>query len=350
MKQITARQIQQAHGFSELEPVRKVFVRLFNGRHEWPGGDEPLPHEVAVELLQQMATPTTRRSPESAAIAADLLVQITGKEDGEVVVPEQPKKQPHPIETLGPFPKSERRKVRDKIDRKEQNPGGTVGALQDLTAAIQGERKKREPGSFERWLRSITALDIVFAVTILTAIYGLWYNLREMGLAFAVPYSLISFHAMRMAKNNRNLKTARAGIAAVVILEALAFFVHLSMFNLRVVQIAQKGNLPFEYSAWGSLEAPFYIALVLATLFSASGIYSVGVTFSMTKERHDDAEAEAKRAELRKAQRLELLEAVKTAGIEWQLAAGWNEAKPWLAEKYAAKYREILQRVEASGV
>ena len=48
-------------------------------------------------------------------------------------------------------------------------------------------------------------LDIVYLSTIATAVYGLWFTLREMGAAFAVPYCLISWHALRMAKNPASL-------------------------------------------------------------------------------------------------------------------------------------------------
>ena len=186
-------------------------------------------------------------------------------------------------------------------------------------------------------------LDIVYLSTIATAVYGLWFTLAEMGAAFAVPYCLISWHALRMAKNPANRKTAQAGIAAVVVLEVLTFFVHLVLFNLRTVQAAKANILPFEYSFWGSTSIPFTIACILAGLFSAAGIYAVSVTFSLTSEKHQAAE-QAKQAAERQAANVETLRAaLEDSAQQWLYASGKNNFDTDRAAIFADRYFTVLK-------
>jgi hypothetical protein len=192
-------------------------------------------------------------------------------------------------------------------------------------------------------------LDAVYLSTIATAVYGLWFTLREMGAAFAVPYCLISWHALRMAKNPASRSTAQVGIAAVVVLEVLTFFVHLVLFNLRTVQAAKAGVLPFEYSFYGSLEMPFVIACILAGLFSAAGIYAVSVTFLGTSEKHALAEKAKRDAEQSAAHVTELRAALEDAAKQWHWASGKTVFDETFTEKagtLAEKYYHILNQTK----
>jgi len=198
----------------------------------------------------------------------------------------------------------------------------------------------------------IGMLDIVYLSTIATAVYGLWFTLREMGAAFAVPYCLISWHALRMAKNPASRSTAQVGIAAVVVLEVLTFFVHLVLFNLRTVQAAKAGVLPFEYSFYGSLEMPFVIACILAGLFSAAGIYAVSVTFLGTSEKHALAEKAKRDAEQSAAHVTELRAALEDAAKQWHWASGKTVFDETFTEKagtLAERYYAILKQTAANG-
>ena len=164
-----------------------------------------------------------------------------------------------------------------------------------------------------------------------------------MGAALAVPYCSISSHALRRAKNPANRKTAQAGIAAVVVLEVLTFFVHLVLFNLRTVQAAKANLLPFEYSFWGSTSTPFTIACILAGLFSAAGIYAVSVTFSLTSEKHTAAE-QAKQAAERQAANVETLRAaLEDSARQWLYASGKNNFDTERAAVFADRYFTVLK-------
>ena len=276
------------------DAVVKVWKKQPFGPH--PGLDTPLPKEQAEHLLTVMAQPTTRRTPEAAQAAAQLLAEFRAgqHQNGHMkaVTPRTvtPPAQPKPIRT-----------------RTTKQPDA-----QQITP---------EPVKRRFAWPKIGILDIVYLSTIATAVYGLWFTLREMGAAFAVPYCLISWHALRMAKNPESRSTAQVGIAAVVVLEVLTFFVHLVLFNLRTVQAAKAGVLPFEYSFYGSLEMPFVIACILAGLFSAAGIYAVSVTFLGTSEKHALAEKAKRDAEASAAHVTELREALEDAAKRWAICA-----------------------------
>lgn len=324
---MTTRTIQQAMGYDQLEPLRKVWVKHIGDG--WPKGDAVLPKDKAVTLLTILAEPTTRRKPEQAAIAAELLKQV--QQNGQYVAPSQaaPVKAPA---------KTSRKRAAVREEHAPAPAKHTAPARRNRTTP---EMKQNVVSA---WLQSITMLDVMYLATIATAIYGLWFNLREMGLAFAVPYSLISFHALRMAKNPASRRTAQAGIAAVVVLEILTFFIHLSMFNLRIVQAAKAQSLPFEYSFYGTLEAPFYIACVLSGLFSGAGVYAVAVTFSLTMEKHRGKKAEELEAQRREQHYNELREALEESARHWAILAGKNEHNPEFCDKLAVRYSEVLKK------
>ena len=152
-----------------------------------------------------------------------------------------------------------------------------------------------------------------------------------------------------MAKNPESRSTAQVGIAAVVVLEILTFFVHLVLFNLRTVQAAKAGVLPFEYSFYGSLEMPFVIACIFAGLFSAAGIYAVSVTFLGTSEKHALAEKAKRDAEQSAAHVTELRSALEDAAKQWAIASGQNHFDTEKAGILAERYYATLKQTAASG-
>ena len=308
------------------DAVVKVWKKQTFGPH--PGLDTPLPKEQAEHLLTVMAQPTTRRTPEAAQAAAQLLAEFRASmhQNGhmEAVTPRTvtPPAQPKPVQHR------------------------TRTAKQPEIQPITPDPVKRR---FVWPELSAYMLDAVYLSTIATAVYGLWFTLREMGAAFAVPYCLISWHALRMAKNPASRSTAQVGIAAVVVLEVLTFFVHLVLFNLRTVQAAKAGVLPFEYSFYGSLEMPFVIACILAGLFSAAGIYAVSVTFLGTSEKHALAEKAKRDAEQSAAHVTELRAALEDAAKQWAIASGQNHFDTEKAGTLAERYYAILKQTAANG-
>lgn len=306
------------------DAVVKVWKKQTFGPH--PGLDTPLPKEQAEHLLTVMAQPTTRRTPEAAQAAAQLLAEFRAgmHQNGhmEAVAPRKvtPPPQPKPVQ--------HRTRATKQPDAQPITP---------------------EPVKRRLVFPQIGMLDIVYLSTIATAVYGLWFTLREMGAAFAVPYCLISWHALRMAKSPASRSTAQVGIAAVVVLEVLTFFVHLVLFNLRTVQAAKAGVLPFEYSFYGSLEMPFVIACILAGLFSAAGIYAVSVTFLGTSEKHALAEKAKRDAEQSAAHVTELRAALEDAAKQWAIASGQNHFDTEKAGTLAERYYAVLKQTAANG-
>ena len=288
-----------------------------------PGLDDVLTKEQAENLLAVMAQPTTRRTPEAAEAAATLLAEFRAgqHQNGHV----EPTKAAEMVRTVSP----------DKPTRTRTAKQATA---QPIAPAQDNMRRFTWP--------TVSMLDIVYLSTIATAVYGLWFTLREMGVAFAVPYCLISWHALRMAKNPASRQTAHAGIAAVVVLEILTFFVHLVLFNLRTVQAAKAGVLPFEYSFWGSTEMPFTIACILAGLFSAAGIYAVSVTFSLTSEKHAAAEKAKKDAEQTAAHVETLRAALEDSAMQWMTASGQNNFDTERAGVLAERYFKFLNETK----
>lgn len=137
---------------------------------------------------------------------------------------------------------------------------------------------------FER-ITELSLLDWVYLVTVGLADYGLVLLLKEVGLAAAIVYTLISFHAMKMANDRRSQVTASRGVTAVWLLEILAFFVHLTLFNRRLWSAIDE--LPFQVTDIETEGRPFTIAFILATLFSAAGIYAVSTTLALLREKID---------------------------------------------------------------
>lgn len=138
------------------------------------------------------------------------------------------------------------------------------------------ERTKRAP--------RFTVLDAVFVLILLLTGWNIWFFLGKWGAAFWVAYAGVMIDALRMASRPDIQRTARAGLAVVCVLEFIAFWTHLAMANLLLVNAAKANLLPFRYEAWGTLEAPFYIALVVAAVLSGTAVYAVWVRISIANE------------------------------------------------------------------
>jgi hypothetical protein len=88
-----------------------------------------------------------------------------------------------------------------------------------------------------------------------------------------------------MAKDSRVRETAQYGYTAVILLECLAFFSHLSMANHLVIEAAKLQQLPFLYNEFiGSMTAPFYIACALAAVLSSVPVFLLWARLNITKE------------------------------------------------------------------
>lgn len=301
------------------DAVVKVWKKQQLGLH--PGLDATLPKGQAEHLLTVMSQPTTRRTLEAAQAAATLLAEFRAgqHQNGHA----DPTKATAMVRTVSP----------DK-------PARTRTAKHATTQSIM----PTQPNTRRFEWPVVSMLDIVYLSTIATAVYGLWFTLREMGLAFAVPYCLISLHALRMAKNPASSRTAQAGIAAVIVLEVVTFFIHLVLFNLRLIQTAKEFILPFNY--WELTQTPFYIACILAGIFSAAGIYAVSVTFSITSEKHASAE-KAKQEAAQAAAHVETLRAaLKDSAQQWMVASGQNHFHTERAGVLAEKYFTILNETK----
>lgn len=297
---------------------------LYEGKSPGPTGT--LPSDKVAPFLEWIGAPKTRRKDGPATqAAAQLLAEFrAGQHQNGHVEPDKS----HTVTPAQPKPVQHRTRTTKQPDAQLITP---------------------EPVKRRFAWPQIGMLDIVYLSTIATAVYGLWFTLREMGAAFAVPYCLISWHALRMAKNPASRSTAQVGIAAVVVLEILTFFVHLVLFNLRTVQAAKAGVLPFEYSFYGSLEMPFVIACILAGLFSAAGIYAVSVTFLGTSEKHALAEKAKRDAEQSAAHVTELRAALEDAAKQWAIASGQNHFDTEKAGTLAERYYAILKQTAANG-
>lgn len=161
----------------------------------------------------------------------------------------------------------------------------------EMKIALSEKPKKSTWESVVDFFASLTGLDWVYLVTVGIADYGLIVLLKEMGLAAGVVYTLISFHALAMARSRKSQVTAKRGIVAVWLLELLAFFVHLTLFNRRLW--GSINELPFNVTEDLNDEyRPYLIAVIMALLFSAAGIYAVSTTLALLKERIDAEEYE----------------------------------------------------------
>lgn len=176
-----------------------------------------------------------------------------------------------------------RKPERTERPRKED---GTPTEQTERPAQVDGTETERGGTHTEstRNTHGITMLDVVFVFILLLTGWNLYYFLGHWGAAFWIAYAGVSINALLMASRADIPRTARVGLSVVVVLEFIAFWTHLAMANLLLVNAAKKDLLPFQYDAWGTLEAPFYIALVVAAVLSGIAVYAVWVRISITSE------------------------------------------------------------------
>jgi len=316
------------------DAVVKVWKKQPFGPH--PGLDTPLPKEQAEHLLTVMAQPTTRRTPEAAQAAATLLAEFrAGQHQNGHVEPAKPRTVTPPAQ-----PKPVQHRTRT-AKQPEIQPITPEPVKRGILARIFGP--------IIRAITTTTKLDVVYYFTLGVACYGAWQGLgrSEMGVSFGVVYTLVSLHALGMAKDPANKGTAVAGISAVVVLEIVGFFIDLSMFNLRIWQVAKQDLLPFRsYEIW----IPFWIAVILAALQRIfGGVYPVMMTFFLTSEKRDSAEKAKRDAEQSAAHVTELRAALEDAAKQWAIASGQNHFDTEKAGTLAERYYTVLKQTAANG-
>ena len=319
---MTIRTIATTANMPNTDGIVKAWNLLNIGRH--PGLDTELPTDQAVLLLSYLAQPTTRRTPEKAAVFAGLLADL---QSGNGQTRHQELAKPEIVRPV----------THDKPAR-QRTTKATV--LQPVTVQ-QANARRKTPAIFQAFT-NITLLDVVYYITLLTACYGAWMGLgrSEMGISFGVVYLLVSLQALGMAKDPENRKTAVAGIVMVCALEVIAFFIDLSMFNLRTWEVAKLDRLPFRSY---ETHIPFVIAACLSGVYSGIRIYCVCVTFSLTSEKHTAAE-QAKQAAERQAANVETLRAaLEDSALQWMNASGKNNFDTERAAIFAERYFTVLK-------
>lgn len=332
------------------DAVVKVWKKQPFGPH--PGLDTPLPKEQAEHLLTVMAQPTTRRTPEAARAAATLLAEFRAgmHQNGHV----DTRKEYAPVANPGVKMVVPDQRFKPGAEFKKPVQHRTRTAKQPDAQPITPEPVKRGIlarifAPIVRAITTTTKLDVVYYFTLGIACYGAWQGLgrSEMGISFGVVYTLISLHALGMAKDPANKGTAVAGISAVVVLEIVGFFIDLSMFNLRIWQVAKQDLLPFRsYEIW----IPFWIAVIVAALQRIfGGVYPVMMTFFLTSEKRESAEKEKRDAEQSAAHVTELRAALEDAAKQWAIASGQNHFDTEKAGTLAERYYTVLKQTAANG-
>jgi len=342
-KEITVGQLREELKYRSREAMNKNWTFVFAGEI-LPEEHINVPFDQALEFVGQIAIPQKGR-PGSITGAAQRLLKAWKEpvpaETWEDYL-EEPKEDVHPIEAVlrsveqdkaknngfTPVVPGTEKTFQEVVEEKNkgQEPGvpdslvwyrvelekvrkqigelsheeitGKKGAellkksrFLEMKIALSEKPKKSTWEKVVDFFASLTGLDWVYLVTVGIADYGLIVLLKEMGLAAGVVYTLISFHALAMARSRKSQVTASRGIVAVWLLELLAFFVHLTLFNRRLW--GSINELPFNVTEdLGDEYRPFLIAVILAVLFSAAGIYAVSTTLALLKERIDAEEYE----------------------------------------------------------
>jgi len=245
-----------------------------------PDDHVPVPYQKVVSFLTELSSPKRGRSRAITGAAQGYLKEITGKplelpeekENGENPPIEQPEKLSPPSTKVQPETKHEA----------ETLP--TISAL--LSQFVQKLLR-----SAVEFLVNMTALDLVFLVGIGLADYSLVFFMKGIGVAWGTVYTLITLHALQMAKDRYSRQTAERGFWAVMILESVSFFLDLAMFNLNVWQAGKRGELPF--SCYEHITWPFWVAFALATLFCCAVLYALSTTLALRTERTEAENWEA---------------------------------------------------------
>ena len=307
---------------------------LYEGKSPGPTGT--LPADKVAPFLEWIGAPKTRRKDGPATqAAATLLAEFRAgqHQNGHVEAVT-----PRTVTPAQPKPVQHRTRTTKQPDAQPITPEPVKrGILARIFAPII------------RAITTTTKLDVVYYFTLGIACYGAWQGLgrSEMGVSFGVVYTLVSLHALGMAKDPANKGTAVAGISAVVVLEIVGFFIDLSMFNLRIWQVAKQDLLPFRsYEIW----IPFWIAVIVAALQRIfGGVYPVMMTFFLTSEKRDSAEKAKRDAEQSAAHVTELRAALEDAAKQWAIASGQNHFDTEKAGTLAERYYAILKQTAANG-
>lgn len=246
-----------------------------------PDDHVPVPFDKVVAFLSELSTPKKGRSRSITGAAQEFLRELNGQ--ASATLPEPGKGESAPPEPLNeqplPFPEGQ----------PETKP--QPEALPSITELLSTFAQRLLRGAVE-FLVGLTALDVVFLVGIGLADYSLWFFMKGIGLAWATVYTLITLHALQMAKDRYSRQTAERGFWAVMILEGVSFFLDLGMFNLRVWQAGKRGELPF--NAYEHITWPFWVAFALATLFCCAVLYALSTTLALRTERTEAENWEAK--------------------------------------------------------
>lgn len=268
--------LRDALKYRSREAMGRNWISIFPGQI-LPTDHQHVEPSTVMEFVTELSIPKRGR-PGTITGAAQTLLKALNAINPSVrdfkVVPEKIDDKPEPVV---------------KIENTE-NPVVELAEKIDAPVPPVAQPVEKNAGHFDdlfdrfvTWAFSLSKLDIVFGVTIGIADYGLTFMLHEMGAAAAVVYTLISLHALGMAKNSHSQRTAQTGIVAVWLLELGAFCVHLTMFNRRLWGSIE--DMPFRVEDVADEYRPFAIALVLALLFSGAGIYAVSTTLSLVTEK-----------------------------------------------------------------
>ena len=324
---------------------------LYEGKSPGPTGT--LPADKVAPFLEWIGAPKTRRKDGPATqAAAQLLAEFRAgmHQNGHV----DTRKEYAPVANPGVKMVVPDQRFKPGAEFKKPVQHRTRTAKQPDAQPITPEPVKRGIlarifAPIVRAITTTTKLDVVYYFTLGIACYGAWQGLgrSEMGISFGVVYTLISLHALGMAKDPANKGTAVAGISAVVVLEIVGFFIDLSMFNLRIWQVAKQDLLPFRsYEIW----IPFWIAVIVAALQRIfGGVYPVMMTFFLTSEKRDSAEKAKRDAEASAAHVTELRAALEDAAKQWHWASGKTVFDETFTEKagtLAEKYYQILNQTK----
>lgn len=239
--------IRVACGYEKTDNIRQVYRRLFGaGEINWK---EKRKAADLLPLLEELATPNSKKSAKVTSAALRLIREITSLGNDTETVKEE------------------------AAEVKAETRTEVVSPTKDHW--FMAWAKKEFEGFSE--------LDLAFYICMGVGVYGLFFFLKVMGLLAGLLYVLLSRHALKMTKNRHSHQTAERGINLVWALELASFFVHLSMFNLALWQSGKDGQLPF--SVWENPAYCFWVAVPLALLFSGGGVYAVTTSLALLDEK-----------------------------------------------------------------
>lgn len=252
-----------------------------------PDDHVPVPFSKVLPFLKELSVSKRGRSRSITGAAQAFLEELSKKPapalEAPQVLPEEEKPQNvEPEPETQPFAPLEKGQDVTKVEENRE-----PGLLQLLANFIYGILR-----GAVMFLVTAGPLDLVFLVGIALADYALWFFMHGIGLAWATVYTLITLHALGMAKDRYSRETAKRGIWAVFLLETVSFLLDYALFNLQVWQAGKREELPFD--VWEHPTWPSLIALALAMLFCAAVVYAISTTLALRTERTEAENWEAK--------------------------------------------------------